>query len=82
VTEPDEILPEIRKALTEGRARLEVVRIFFNPQFQWGVQVYAKDSTPGRTRWKKLGPLILPNEGETVADVLRMLGEMVLHGQE
>lgn len=71
----NETLVRIKKAMAEG-ARLDVIRLFFNPDHKWGVQVYEKGKTKGgNDKWVKI-ILILPNEGETVTDVLTMLGKM------
>ena len=68
-------LVKVREAMATG-ARLDVVRLFFNPNHKWGVQIYSHSTTPsGRDKWTKI-ILILPDAGETVSDVLSMLGGM------
>jgi len=68
----------VREAL-RGGARLDVVRLLFlvNSNHKWGVQVWKKDRTRGgNEKWTKV-VLLVPNDGETVGDLLKMLGEMV-----
>jgi len=73
------LLEQVRVAMRNG-ARLDVVRMLFNPTRPWGVQVWEKAKTRGgNDKWVKI-TLILPNEGETVVDVLNLLGTMVLEG--
>lgn len=72
-----DVLTQVREAMADG-ARLDVVRLFFNPKHKWGVHVYARSTTPtGREKWTKV-ILIIPNDGETVADALKMLGTMAV----
>lgn len=76
-------LDQIRKALTTGGARLEVTRIYLNPNHKWGVQVHAQDGIqPGTGRWKKVGPIILPTEEQTLGDLLKMLGDMAAESDD
>lgn len=75
----EETLARIRAAMREG-ARLDVVRTF-STTFPWGVQVYEKGRTRGgNDKWVKIPMTLFPSEGETVADVLAMLGGMALDG--
>lgn len=71
----DDTLTKVREAMAGG-ARLDVVRLFFNPTHHWGVHVYSHGTTPsGRDKWTKV-ILIVPNDGENVGDVLQLLGQM------
>lgn len=75
VSAEKDLLTRVREAMQNG-ARLDVVRLFFNPTHKWGVHVYAHGTTPsGRDKWTKV-TLILPNDDETISDVLKMLGDM------
>lgn len=70
-----ETLDRIRAAMKDG-ARLDVTRLLLNPTHRWGVQVYERGKTKGgNDKWVKI-IMVLPNEGETVSDVLKMLGDM------
>jgi hypothetical protein len=71
----DDTLAKVRDAMRDG-ARLDVVRLFLNPNHKWGVHVLAHSTTPsGRDKWTKV-VLIIPSDGETVADTLALLGTM------
>lgn len=70
------LVERFRAAMRDG-ARLDVLRLFFNPTHKWGVQVYERGKTKGgNDKWVKIPTLLLPSEGETIADVLKMLGDM------
>lgn len=61
----------IREALLSTDGRIALVPTLTHGL---GVQVYRKG--------RKIGPIILPAEGESVADVLSMLGALVIEGGE
>ena len=72
----DEPTIEGLRALLPSNARFQVVRLYFNQQTPWAVQVYQRGMTKGgNEKWTKF-VLILPRDGETAADVLRMLADM------
>lgn len=52
--------------------RLEAVLTFGHGV---AVQVYQNVGVQ-RAKWRKVGPLLFPAEGGTVADTLRMLGDL------
>jgi hypothetical protein len=60
------------RAAMQGLVRLEIVPIYFNPRFTEGVQVYEQIGK----RWSKVGPLIFPPDGGTLADTLTLLASM------
>lgn len=64
------VLDQIREALQGTDWRLEPVMTFTHGI---AVQVYAKQPNG---RYKKVGPFIVPNEGENVSHVLALLGTM------
>ena len=60
-------LAQVREALGSSDVRLALVHTFTHGR---GVQVYVKT--------RKIGPLIFPPEGGTLADTLHMLGAMAI----
>jgi hypothetical protein len=64
-TKADDMLAEIRAAMKHPDVRLHLPLTFTHGV---GVQVYIKG--------RKVGPLLFPPDGGTVADTLHMLGEM------
>lgn len=77
INDGDAALARIRAAMSGVHgARLEVVPLLLSGKGS-AVQVYEVTATEsGRFRHKKCGPLIVPGDGQTVADVLHMLGDM------
>lgn len=67
------VLEEIRTTMQGCDWRLEAVLCFGGPQ-SVAVQVYAK--AEGSKRYAKVGPYIFAPDGGTIADTLRMLGEL------
>ncbi len=63
-----EPLTEIRQSLASGNGRIQIVSLFLGPGRR-GVQVWE-----GR---KKIGPLLLPPEDGTLADLLQLIGKVV-----
>lgn len=61
----EETLAEIREALASPHVALKFVHTFTHGR---AVQVYVKT--------RKVGPYLLPAEGQTIADVLHMLGTL------
>jgi len=62
----DALFAEIKHALTGLRGSLHMTYAF-----GLGTGVQVKDGT------RKVGPIIFPNEGETVSDVLRLLAALI-----
>ena len=60
-------LDDIRDAMGDPNVALHLV-----PTFGHGTAVRVKIKT------RKIGPLLFPAEGQTIADVLHMLGTMVV----
>lgn len=58
-------LTQIREALADPNASIRFTQTFSHGR---AVQVYVKT--------RKVGPFILPGEGQTLADVLHMLGTL------
>lgn len=72
--EPGDAFDQIRDALCNG-GRIEITYVFrLNGKSGPGVQVFQKS--------RKVGPILIPTEDQTVADVLHMLGQMYLDCQE
>lgn len=71
----NETLERIQRAMKDG-ARLDLVRLHFNRSQHWGVYVWELGKTrAGNDKWVKV-VLLVPSEGETVSDLLLMLGKM------
>lgn len=64
-TNESEALADIKAALNDPQCSLRFVETF---RYGTAVQVYVKS--------RKVGPFILPADGQTVADTLHMLGEL------
>ena len=63
----DAVLAEIRVALQDSEVRIRLVHTFTHGR---GAQVYVKT--------RKVGPLMLPREGEDVSHVLAVLGKLAV----
>ena len=80
MTDLGETLNHVQVAMAEG-ARLDIVRLF-NPRHPWGVQVWEQGRTRGgNDKWIKVC-LLLPNDGETLVDLLTLLGNMTLEEEQ
>lgn len=66
-TPENQALAEVKAALQDSEVRIRLVHTFTHGR---GVQVYLKT--------RKVGPLILPSEGENVSHVLAMLGSLAV----
>lgn len=68
----DQTIDELRAALAHPDASIKFTHVFGHGR---AAQVYVKS--------RKIGPFILPSEGQTIADVLHMLGVLALpEGQD
>lgn len=72
-TSEAEALDQIRTAMQDFDWRLEAVLTFGGPS-SLAVQVYEKAA--GSKRYTKVGPLLFPPDGGSIADTLQMLGEL------
>lgn len=66
-TRSDEALAEITRALQDPNASIRLPMTFTHGR---GAQVYIKS--------RKVGPIIFPAEGQTLADVMAMLGKLAV----
>ena len=66
-TRGDQALADIKEALRSDEVRLRLVYTFTHGR---GVQVYVKT--------RKVGPLLLPAEGQDISDVLAMVGSLAV----
>lgn len=64
-TTPDQMLADVREALANPDVRIALPHTFTHGR---GVQVYVKS--------RKVGPIILRDEGQTLADMLAMIGRL------
>ena len=65
----NEAMTKIREALADPNVSIRIVQTFTHGR---AAQVYVKS--------RKVGPFILPAEGQTLADVLHMLGSLAEDG--
>lgn len=68
----EQVLDEIRQAMQSYDWQLDAVVTFTHGM---GVQVYLRKPPPSRGR-RKVGPILFPSEGQTLADLLATLGSM------
>lgn len=73
--ETEDALESLRHAMKGALWRAEAVLTFTHGV---AVQVYVKDNGSKSKRYVKVGPLLLPPEGGSVADVLSMLGALTV----
>lgn len=67
----EQALTDIRAAVANWSVRFDIVRTFSGKD---AVQVETRDEQRGR--WRKVGPLIFPHEGGSLADTLTLLATM------
>ena len=67
-----DVLTEMRDALTGTDWRIEAVLTFTHGP---ALQVYARPSVTGR--YRKVGPLLITNTDESLADTLAMLADLM-----
>ncbi len=73
-------LEDLRELMAGARVRLEFAPAFTARGMVPTVQPYRLTMDAAREKWVKAGPLIVPQEGGTRADLLEMLAQVTRDG--